>query len=177
MYFDKGDRMERWLKIDEFSKYSISDQGRVRNDETERIMTMMQNAAGVLMAFLVRDGRQYSRGVAKLVATHFLPHTTDLNNTPMHLDGDRTNNAASNLMWRPRWYATKYLQQFEEYRTPFVNREIIEMETGRVFRDSWEAAKHFGLLESQVAKSYHTYEGSKQIYHASPTNLHFRRHT
>lgn len=166
--------MERWLKVDEFPKYSVSDQGRVRNDETERIMTMMRNTAGVLMTFLVRDGKQYSRGVAKLVATHFLPHASGLNNTPMHLDGDRTHNAAHNLIWRPRWYVTKYQQQFEEYRTPFVNRDIVEMETGQEFLNSWDAATHFGLLESQIAKSYHLYESTGEIYRASPTNLHFR---
>ena len=167
--------MERWLQIDEFPRYQVSDQGRIMNIDTERIMSMVQNAAGVLAVYLVRDGKQYSRGVAKLVASHFLPHTTDMQSAPMHLNGDRMDNRAENLIWRPRWYAIKYLRQFEEYRPPYVPVPIQEMETGEIFPNSFEAMQRFGLLEYEIAKSFHMYEGNGELYRASPTNLHFRR--
>lgn len=168
---------ERWLQIQEFPRYSISSKGRVRNDDTGRIMSMVTNGAGVLAVYLVRDGRQYSRGVARLVANHFLPHNTnELFDTPLHLDGDRLNNDVENLVWRPRWYATAYLRQFEEYRVPFVNRPMIETTTGLIFDNSWEAAKHFGLLETKVAKSYHLYQGGDETEAAWPTFYCFRRY-
>lgn len=168
--------MERWLQIQDFPKYSVSSWGRVRNDDTGRLMAMVKNPAGVLAVYLMRDGKQYSRGVAKLVATHFLPHASGVNDTPLHRDGDRLNNRATNLLWRPRWYVGMYRRQFEEYRPPFVDREMIETETGTIFPDSWEAAKHFGLLEREVARSYHMYEGNGLVVPASPTHYKFRRH-
>lgn len=167
--------MERWLQVDEFPRYQVSDQGRIMNIDTERVMSMVVNAAGVLAVYLVRDGTQYSRGVAKLVASHFLPHSTDMNSAPMHRNGDRTDNRAENLVWRPRWYAIKYLRQFEEYRPPYVHVPVKEMESGLVFPNSWEATQHFGLLEYEIAKSFHMWEANKELYRASPTNLHFRR--
>jgi hypothetical protein len=146
--------MERWLQIDEFPGYSVSDQGRVRNDLTDRIMVMVRNRAGVLMVGLFKDGVQYKRGVAKLVAERFLPHNTlETFNTPMHLDGDRTNCAASNLVWRPRWYVQKYQQQFETYRQPYVEHKVQEVGSGVIYVNSWEAAITNGLREFEVAKS------------------------
>jgi hypothetical protein len=162
--------MERWLPIDEFPGYSVSNHGRVRNDATNRILIMVVNQAGVLMVGLVKGGRQYKRGVAKMVAERWLPHNTnDAFDTPMHLDGDRTNCAADNLVWRPRAYTAKYLRQFEQYRPPFINCPIEEVETGTVFPNSWEAAKHYGLREYEVAKSYH------ERTTAWPTLNHFRK--
>jgi NUMOD4 motif-containing protein len=146
--------MERWLEIDEFPGYSISDQGRVRNDRTERLMVLVKNRAGVLMVGLVKDGIQYKRSIAKLVAERFLPHNTlETFDTPMHLDGDRTNCAVRNLVWRPKWYVFKYLQQFETYRQPYVDEKVMDEVTGYIYADSWEAAISNGLREYEVAKS------------------------
>ncbi len=169
--------MERWLQIQEFPDYSVSNLGRIRKDSTDRIMALAPNNAGVLTAYLVRNGRQYARGVARLVAQHFLPRDVNvLFSTPMHLDGDRTNNAVDNLMWRPRWYALKYVRQFEEFRPPYVDRPLIEMETGLVFANSWEATKHFGLLEGEIARSYHAYHGRGEILRAWPSYYRFQRY-
>jgi hypothetical protein len=146
--------MERWLEIVEFPGYSISNFGRVRNDRTGRIMVMVRNQAGVLMVGLVQDGIQYKRAIAKLVADRFLPHNTlETFDTPMHLDGDRENCAASNLVWRPRWYVLKYQQQFESYRQPYVDQKIRDETNDVLYANSWEAAIANGLREYEVAKS------------------------
>jgi hypothetical protein len=126
--------MERWLPIDEFPGYSISDQGRVRNDATKRVMVMVRNQGGV----------------------------------SMHLDGDRTNCAASNLVWRPRWYVQKYQQQFENYRQPYVNRKVQDVSTGAIYANSWDAAISNGLREFEVAKSVY------ELTTAWPTYQSFR---
>lgn len=169
--------MERWLQIREFPRYSISDQGRARHDESDRIMAVMKNKGGVALVFLSRDGRQYSRGLARLVAEHFLPHNTNEQfDTPLHLDGDRMNNAVKNLVWRPRWYAFKYQQQFEEYRPPFVDCPLIETTTQMVFANSWDATTFLGVLERDIAKSFHKYQGGGEIEPAWPTAYYFRRY-
>ena len=147
--------MERWLPIDEFPGYSVSDKGRVRNDLTERVMKPQTNQGGVVMIGLIgEDGKQYKRSIAKIVAERFLPHNTnEYFDTPMHLDNDRSNNSVENLVWRPRWYAQKYRQQFEAYRRPYVDERIKEVGTRRRYENSWVAAVTNGLREYEVAKS------------------------
>lgn len=166
--------MERWLQIEDFPNYSVSDRGRIRNDKTGRLMSLARNPNGVLAVYLVREGYQHSRGVAKLVASHFLPHETEHYATPMHLDGDRENNHVENLMYRPRWYANMYHRQFEKFRAPYVNHPIIEMTTGQTYEHSWHAATTLGLLENEIAKSYHMFHGSNEIVYAMPSRYRFQ---
>lgn len=166
--------IERWLQIYDFPRYSVSNLGRVRNDDTGRIMSMIKNAGGVLVVYLMGEDGQCARGVARLVANHFLPRSTDLHNTPLHLDGDKTNNAAYNLIWRPRWYANEYTRQFLNRLDALIHHPIVEVSTGLEFRDSWEAAKYFGLLEREVAKSCRVYQQKGVTAYASPSLYHFR---
>lgn len=150
--------MERWLYLDEYPGYSVSDLGRFRNEETGRILAVVCNQGGLVFVGLTVNGRQYKRGVAKLVADKWLPHNTlETFDTPLHRDGDRFNNAVSNLVWRPRFYANKYLRQFEGrgYRRPYIDHPLQEIETGLVFNNSWEAMQHFGVLEYNVARAYY----------------------
>lgn len=142
--------MEEWRVVAEFPEYSISNLGRVMNNHTGRILVLTQNQYGVLQAGFFLDGVQYKRGVAKLVANNFLdPSALPAFDTPINLDGDRTNNAVYNLMWRPRWFAVKYHQQFKHYRTG-IKTPIVEVKTGETFKNSFEAAKTFGLLDKEI---------------------------
>lgn len=144
--------MERWIEIYDFPGYSVSDYGRVRNDYSGRIMTMLRNQAKVIHVGLVRDGRQYKRSLAKLVANVFLPRNTlDHFTTPIHLDGDPENNHYTNLAWRPRQFADHYHRQYNKW--PLVGRPIRDVETGERFNDSWEACMKYGLLDKDVLRS------------------------
>lgn len=144
--------MERWVGIAEFPGYSVSDHGRVRNDLSGRIMTMLRNQAGVIHVGLVKEGRQYKRSLAKLVAEVFLPRNTLSHfTTPIHLDGNPENNNHTNLAWRPRQFADMYHRQYN--RWPLVGRPIQEVDTGERFRDSWDACMKYGLLDRDILRS------------------------
>lgn len=144
--------MERWIGIAEFPGYSVSDHGRVRNDYSGRVMAMLRNQAKVIHVGLVRDGRQYKRSLAKLVAGVFLPRNTlDHFSTPIHLDGDPENNHYSNLAWRPRDFADAYHRQYRH--APLISQPIREVNSGEWFRDSWEACMKYGLLDKEVLGS------------------------
>lgn len=144
--------MERWVEIWDFPGYSVSDHGRVRNDYTGRIMALLRNQAQVIHVGLQRDGRQYKRSLAKLVASTFLPkNTLEHFNTPIHLDGDMENNHYLNLAWRPRQFADMYHRQYNHW--PLIGRPIRDVETGERFHDSWEACMKYGLLDREVMRS------------------------
>lgn len=144
---------ERWLDIFDFPGYSVSNIGRVRNDETGGMLVIHRNQSGVAHVSLQRGKRQYKRGVAKLVADRFLPHTTiDDIPTPIHLDGDRTNNCAENLQWRPKWFADRYTNQWNT-RGARVSQPIVDVRSGERYANSTEAAKAHGLLEVNILQS------------------------
>lgn len=143
----------QWRPIEDFPGYSVSNFGRVRNDDTDRILALQRNQHGVINVGLVRDGRQYKRSVALLVCQTWLTETMEAFDTPIHLDGDPGNNHIDNLMWRPRWFAVKYARQFSDPRIPHIREQIQEITTGFRFNNSMHAATTFGLLDEEIKKS------------------------
>ena len=137
--------VETWKSIDLFPGYSVSDQGRIRADKFERILSLNENQYGVVQVGLMRKGRQYHRSVPLLVAKAFLEPVGGPFDTPINLDGDRRNNRLENLLWRPRWFAIKYNRQF---RYPYPNSiiaPIIDLKTDEVSANSLECAMRYGL--------------------------------
>lgn len=142
---------EEWQEIPEFRGYSVSNLGRVRNDDRGYILAMLVNQSGVVYVSLQRGRKQYKRSVPLLVANAFLPVPADRTfDTPINLDGDRYNNAAWNLAWRPRWFAIKYNTQMKmDYIS--LRMTIEDIKTGQRFRNTRAAATHYGLLERELA--------------------------
>jgi hypothetical protein len=144
--------MEQWQQIPEFPNYSVGDQGNVRNDESGRFLAMQVNQRGLVNVGLTRGRIQFKRSVPLLVAQAFVPladiHSEEFD-TPINVDGDRFNNCADNIMWRPFWFAMKYTQQFKRpprgFRTP-----VEEVETKEWFPTSWDAAVKYGLLDIDI---------------------------
>lgn len=145
--------MEEWVNIEHFPGYSVSSHGRIRADKTERILALNVNQFGVLQVGLMRDGEQRHRSVPLLVASHFVPNPGGPFDTPINLDGDRTNNRIENLIWRPRWFAIKYNQQFKQPYANRINSPVMDLKTHEVSLNSLECAKKYGLLEEDLVLS------------------------
>jgi hypothetical protein len=144
---------EHWKLIRNFPGYSVSDYGRIRADKSGRILSLSENQFGLLQVGLMRDGVQYHRSVPLLVAKAFLPETSPPFDTPINLDGNRHNNHVTNLVWRPRWFAIKYNQQFKiPCETPILS-SVVDIKTGEISENSFEAAKRYGLLEKDLVFS------------------------
>lgn len=144
---------ETWVPIDRFPQYSISDHGKIRNDDTGRILVLSENQYGVVCVGLMRNGVQRHRSVAKLVAQTFIPSPARHFDTPINLDGDRHNNHVDNLVWRPRWFAVMYNRQFRRpYPNP-IEAEILDPKTGEISKNSFDCATRYGLLEKDVVLS------------------------
>ena len=159
--------MEEWRVIRSFPQYSISTHGRVRNDEDDRYMTLRRNQQGIVYVGLVNDGVQFKRAVAPLVAKTFLDPPPEAFDTPINRDGDRTNNYAENLIWRPRWFAIKYHQQFDPPPRNVLS-PVEDVRTEEVFDTSWVAAMRFGLMHRDLVLAV---LGFKEVW---PTRQRFR---
>lgn len=138
---------ELWAPISEFEEYSVSNYGCVRNSRGNYLSTN-RNQRGLLYVTLYNEGHCYSRSLAPLVANGFLdppPHHSW--NTPIHLNGNRTDVFAGNLMWRPRWFAIDYHQQINQYSDPFDR--VRDVSTGE--EDTLRAmCMRYGLLQTKV---------------------------
>lgn len=145
--------IDQWVPIRDFPGYSINPLGHVRRDANERPVVIRLNQYQVPYVGLMRDWKQHIRSLPKLMAETFLDPPSDIFDTPIQLDGDPMNCRVDNLMWRPRWYAVRYKNQFEEpYDNP-IESPVRARETGEIFRNSFDAACRYGLLEREVVLS------------------------
>lgn len=149
---------EVWREIHEFPSYEVSNHGRIRNGRTGRILALRQNQQGITMINFSAEGVMYTRSVALLVAEAFLPEPPSLFTSVINLDGDRTNNHANNLMWRPRWFAVQYHRQLKRRPQQF-NSQIVLIDTFEVFDHPREAAMKYGLLERDIIMDLHNQKG------------------
>lgn len=148
----KEGRMEVWVRIDEFPNYRISNEGRVLNDDTGRILKESLTRTGLVKVGLVLGGVQHTRSVALLVAEQFVDGRSEMFDTPIHLDGDRRNNAHTNLAWRPRWFAWKYARQYVTDTLHSERGPIMDLTTGVEYATFADAAMTHGLLMDDIWK-------------------------
>lgn len=152
-----------WVPIEGFPGYSVSPLGQVRKDSTVTGKTLSRplqtrfNQYGVPYVGMMRNGRQVTRSLPRLVAAAFIPQPNAIFDTPINLDGDRTNCEVTNLAWRPRWHAVRYVNQFEERYPHPIEAPVRETESGQEFPNSLSAACAFGLLEREVVLSIHNH--------------------
>lgn len=149
--------MEEWCVVQGFPSYSVSNLGRVRSDihyrngNSGRILELSKNPRGIVYVGMMKDGIQHKRSVALMVAHAFVYTARSMTfNTPINLDGDRENNYACNLLWRPRWFARQYFAQFRGTPHARIPRPIMEVKTEQVYENSWTAALTHGLLDEEI---------------------------
>ncbi len=87
---------ERWIEIEDFPRYAVSDQGRIMNVQSGRVLKPGDNGHGYLYVFLWNgDGRPHRFYVHQLVLSMFenINYGEEVN----HDDGIKSNNALYNL--------------------------------------------------------------------------------
>lgn len=141
---------EHWSKIYDFTDYSVSTLGRIRNDRREHLVKQSMNTRGVVRVGLYRDRVQHTRSVKVIVAETFVGGRTEKFDTAMLLDGDPYNNAAYNLVWRPRWFCWKYANQFVLFDKYVGKGPVYDRRTEETYDDVVIAAKVNGLLVKEI---------------------------
>lgn len=89
--------MAEYRKVDGFP-YSVTSNGIVRNDRTGHLLKPVVSNSGYYCVKLWDGGKTKNSFVHRLVALAFVPNP-DQKPEVNHIDGDKTNNAASNLEW------------------------------------------------------------------------------
>lgn len=158
------DEPERWRIIVGFSSYSVSNYGRIKNNDRDRLMSASVTNFGhaKISLWSERTGRRHTRSVALLVAEAFCKKPDRLSDSVVMLDGFLENVFASNLVWRPRWFAWKYVRQLH---TPihryYENLPLINITEDVEYRSIVECGMTEGLLFDDIWRSTYT---AKPIY-------------
>lgn len=90
--------MEIWEPVRGFSGYEVSDQGRVKNATTGKVLRPRKAGHGYLSVCLGAGNYRY---IHRLVACEFCENPFCLPQVN-HLDGVKTNNSSTNLAWVSR---------------------------------------------------------------------------
>lgn len=145
---------EEWVTLIEFPMYQISNLGQIKNKKSDKLVALSTTRQNVVKVALVSDHGRFTRSVAVLVAHIFVHGYNDIFNTPIHLDGDLSNCEATNLMWRPRWFAYQYHRQFthnlELMDVIGQAGPVIETATSMAYYNVLEAATTNGLLMQEI---------------------------
>lgn len=146
--------MENWGSISEFEGYSVSDLGRVRNEETGRVLTVLRNGHGTCYVGMMKGRKQLRRSIAPLVARTFVPIPNGREDFQglIHVDGYQNNNRADNLMWRPHWFVVRYLNQIV-HGSVGSDKPVLELKTQERYLSTWDAALAYGLIERDLISS------------------------
>lgn len=158
---------EEWRTIIEFPGYQISDMGNIYNLRTRRLMRTNPNQFGNMKIWLTDYfGQGHTRSVAMLVANAFVEQPNDMCTYLMVLDGDLSNIEASNLAWRPRWFAWKYTRQLKlPQPLHYKNLPVLNLLTGEEYESIIEAGMTNGELFYDIWES--TYRGNPLYPHGS----------
>lgn len=170
--------MTVWRSLEKhgFPKYDVSSEGEVRNIRTKNLVSIQQPKTPKWSSIAQRnilplptvtlwhesedDGEKIlkcrSVSVARLVALAFVEPEEPWFDQVVYKDRNRNNLHYWNLAWRPRWYANRMLRERIRKMPTIDDARIKEETTNIVYNDSLEAALAFGLLESDVVRSYKT---------------------
>lgn len=87
-----------WKQIKNYSKYSVSNKGKVRNSSTGKILKPIINDKGYHKVSLYNDSGLKQFYVHRLVAIYFL-QTDNKDLQVNHKDDNKSNNCSDNLYW------------------------------------------------------------------------------
>lgn len=165
---------EEWKKVNGFTRYEVSNMGRVRNIHTKELKAIRRTKTGYCITDLKENGKQKTSYIHRLVAEAFIPNAFSL---PCinHKDENKANNCVDNLEWCSIDYNNKYGTHNERIRatkTLTHGKKIAQIDcmTGNVLNvyDSiTEGAKAASVTKQAIsyaiAKDTHTAGGYRWV--------------
>ena len=147
---------EEWVPISGYSKYEISNYGRVRSHTRKaRILKLQPSSDLYLRAEMVNDeGRWHSVSVSRMVATAFVPNPQNLPQVN-HINEDVQDNRADNLEWCDGKYNSNYGtrgRRIGEKLGKAVAQYDMNGQLISIYPSSMEASRKTGADNSSIIK-------------------------
>lgn len=161
---------EIWKDIEDFPSYEVSNFGKVRNKNTNKIKAVFKDNDGYVKVTLMTfngEKKTYRKTIHRLVAEAFLggPHGKLQVN---HINGKKGDNRLSNLEWCTGSENVKHaydsgLRKPSGGRGPI--RKVRVIETGKIYDNLHECAMAIGSDSGNVSKHLHGQFDSVKGFH------------
>lgn len=149
---------ERWGPIPGFSKYNISTHGNVYNMKRgSHVRTSYTNHGHPKVSLIDDEGERHTLSISLLMARTFLEAPPPRFDSVIVLDGDLERLRASELAWRPTWFAWKYVRQLNTQQPIYYhNLQVVNVDTRDLYPSIVVAGMTEGLLFEDIWMSTHT---------------------
>lgn len=142
--------MEKYIVINEFNNYAVSNFGNIKNIKKNKLLTLNLNLNGYYTYTFCQNGIKKTFEIHRLVALYFIKNP---NNYPYvnHIDGDKGNNRAENLEWSFK-SQNEINVKFQE--KPILAENILNKER-IAFKSISEASAFLGINANAISKVLH----------------------
>lgn len=141
---------EIWKEIKDYEElYWISDQGRVKNRHN-KILKLGTDGKGYVKVWLMKDKKQKSYRIHRLVAEAFIPNPDNLPEVN-HIDENKMNNNANNLEWCTRKENIQH--SIKSGHITFNEKPIYCFDLDEEFASASAASVHTGVCRTSILKA------------------------
>lgn len=127
---------EIWTEVKDIENYEVSDEGRVRNSKTGRILSHSIDEQGDDVVYLYDGNDKYKRKVHCLVAESYLDGDAK-HSYITHADGNKRNVKANNL----------------RLKNKKSGKKVKVLETGMIYDSISECSRDMGISTSTISKN------------------------
>lgn len=134
-------KKEIWKDIKDYENYSISNFGKVKNNNTQKILMSRDNGNGYKIIRLWKNNKEKVMYIHRLIAIYFIQN---LDNKPEvnHINGIKYDNSIENLEWVTRSENEIHKRQILGFKNIKTNNKKIKV-NGIEFNSIKEASIHF----------------------------------
>lgn len=156
-------RSEKWLSIQNYPKYEVSNTGFIRNAKTQRVLKPRFGHEYDSVS-LYNDSGRIDKLVHRAVAETFIPSDNrdlDVN----HVDGNKHNNHIGNLEWCTRSENLRhaYRTGLKKPSGPHDIHRVRIVETGAIYNSAKECARDINGSQAHISRclngTYKQYRG------------------
>jgi hypothetical protein len=147
----QNERNKMLKTVDEYKEYEVSNDGLVRRKDTKHILKPWIATGGYLYVAFSENCKGHTKRLHRIVAKAFCdnydgkPHVN-------HIDGNKTNNVASNLEWcdRSENQVHAFSNGLQTHIGKYPVKSVVCVNDGKVFGTIRQASEHYGICRSAI---------------------------